>query len=44
MLPSVPDFAAACFGVLRAGCLVVPVNPLLKPARWPTTWATLMLE
>jgi long-chain acyl-CoA synthetase len=30
MLPNVPQFAAAYFGVLRAGAVVVPMNPLLK--------------
>ena len=29
-LPNVPEFAVAYFGVLKAGCVVVPVNPLLK--------------
>jgi long-chain acyl-CoA synthetase len=30
MLPNVPEFAAVYYGVLRAGCVVVPMNPLLK--------------
>ncbi|MCZ0997707.1 long-chain fatty acid--CoA ligase [Streptomyces mirabilis] len=30
MLPNVPEFAVAYFGVLRAGGIVVPMNPLLK--------------
>jgi len=30
MLPNVPQFAVCYFGVLRAGCVVVPMNPLLK--------------
>ena len=30
MLPNVPQFAAIYFGVLRAGGVVVPMNPLLK--------------
>jgi long-chain acyl-CoA synthetase len=30
MLPNVPQFAAVYFGVLRAGGVVVPMNPLLK--------------
>jgi long-chain acyl-CoA synthetase len=30
MLPNVPQFALAYYGVLRAGCVVVPMNPLLK--------------
>ncbi|MGW0765452.1 long-chain-fatty-acid--CoA ligase [Streptomyces sp. NPDC002676] len=30
MLPDVPEFAVAYFGVLRAGGIVVPMNPLLK--------------
>ncbi|MET7854389.1 long-chain fatty acid--CoA ligase [Streptomyces avermitilis] len=30
MLPNVPEFALVYFGVLRAGGIVVPMNPLLK--------------
>jgi long-chain acyl-CoA synthetase len=30
MLPNVPEFAVLYFGALRAGCVVVPMNPLLK--------------
>ncbi|WP_425827227.1 long-chain-fatty-acid--CoA ligase [Streptomyces fractus] len=30
VLPNVPDFAVAYYGVLRAGAVVVPMNPLLK--------------
>ena len=30
MLPNIPDFAAIYYGVLRAGGVVVPMNPLLK--------------
>ena len=30
MLPNVPAFPIAFYGVLRAGAVVVPVNPLLK--------------
>ncbi|WP_405136442.1 helix-turn-helix domain-containing protein [Nocardia sp. NBC_01388] len=30
MLPNVPHFAALYFGILRAGAVVVPMNPLLK--------------
>ncbi|GAA2828196.1 long-chain fatty acid--CoA ligase [Kribbella solani] len=30
MLPNVPEFAALAYGVLRAGCIVVPMNPLFK--------------
>jgi long-chain acyl-CoA synthetase len=30
MLPNVPEFAVCYFGVLRAGGVVVPMNPLLK--------------
>ncbi|MFB6776097.1 long-chain fatty acid--CoA ligase [Streptomyces sp. NPDC056352] len=30
MLPNTPEFALAYFGVLRAGGIVVPMNPLLK--------------
>jgi long-chain acyl-CoA synthetase len=30
MLPNVPQFAVVYYGVLRAGGVVVPVNPLLK--------------
>ncbi len=31
MLPNVPEFALAYYGVLRAGGVVVPMNPLLAP-------------
>jgi long-chain acyl-CoA synthetase len=30
MLPNVPQFALAYYGALRAGCIVVPMNVLLK--------------
>src|SRR5260370_574979 len=30
MLPNVPEFAVAYYGVLYAGGIVVPMNPLLK--------------
>jgi long-chain acyl-CoA synthetase len=30
MLPNTPQFAAAYYGALRAGCVVVPMNVLLK--------------
>ena len=30
MLPNVPEFAIAYYGVLRAGGVVVPMNVLLK--------------
>jgi long-chain acyl-CoA synthetase len=30
MLPNVPEFAVAYYGALRAGAVVVPMNPLLK--------------
>src|SRR3954449_8133754 len=30
MLPNVPYFAVVYYGVLRAGCVVVPMNVLLK--------------
>jgi long-chain acyl-CoA synthetase len=30
MLPNVPQFAVAYYGVLRTGGTVVPMNPLLK--------------
>ncbi|MHA6631541.1 long-chain-fatty-acid--CoA ligase [Pseudonocardia sichuanensis] len=30
MLPNVPQFAAVYYGALRAGAVVVPMNPLLK--------------
>src|SRR3954452_23766562 len=31
MLPNVPEFAVAYYGVLRAGAIVVPMNVMLKP-------------
>ena len=31
-LPNVPQFVVAYFGVLKAGCVVVPVNVLFKAA------------
>ncbi|MGW5670560.1 long-chain-fatty-acid--CoA ligase [Micromonospora sp. NPDC003776] len=31
MLPNVPEFAVGYYGILRAGAVVVPMNPLLKP-------------
>ncbi|MFV0457573.1 MAG: long-chain-fatty-acid--CoA ligase [Actinomycetales bacterium] len=30
MVPNIPEFAVAYYGVLRAGGVVVPMNPLLK--------------
>jgi long-chain acyl-CoA synthetase len=30
MLPNIPEFAVVYYGVLRAGGVVVPMNPLLK--------------
>ena len=30
MLPNVPEFAVLYYGILRAGAIVVPMNPLLK--------------
>ncbi|MQY15448.1 Long-chain-fatty-acid--CoA ligase [Streptomyces sp. RB5] len=30
LLPNIPHFAVAYYGVLRAGAVVVPMNPLLK--------------
>jgi long-chain acyl-CoA synthetase len=30
MLPNVPEFAVVYYGILRAGAVVVPMNPLLK--------------
>ena len=30
MLPNVPEFAVVYYGILRAGAIVVPMNPLLK--------------
>src|SRR5918994_6013328 len=30
MVPNVPEFAVIYYGILRAGGVVVPMNPLLK--------------
>ncbi len=30
MLPNMPDFVSLYYGILRAGAIVVPMNPLLK--------------
>ena len=30
MLPNIPEFAVQYYGILRAGAVVVPMNPLLK--------------
>ncbi|QLY32694.1 long-chain-fatty-acid--CoA ligase [Nocardia huaxiensis] len=30
MVPNVPEFVVLYYGILRAGCVVVPMNPLLK--------------
>ena len=30
MLPNIPEFPVLYYGVLRAGAVVVPMNPLLK--------------
>jgi long-chain acyl-CoA synthetase len=30
MLPNIPEFAVIYYGILRAGAVVVPMNPLLK--------------
>src|SRR5487761_1549585 len=29
-LPNLPEFVMACFGILKAGLVMVPLNPLLK--------------
>ncbi|WP_329541481.1 long-chain-fatty-acid--CoA ligase [Streptomyces sp. NBC_01358] len=55
MLPNVPHFAVVYYGALRAGAVVVPMNPLLKAdeigysagdcgARAVLTWGTSMPE
>ncbi|MGO8888700.1 MAG: AMP-binding protein [Streptosporangiaceae bacterium] len=43
MLPNVAEFAVIYYGVLRAGCAVVPMNPLLK-AREDHAMAELLPE
>lgn len=54
-LPNVPEFLVAYFGILKAGAVVVPMNPLLKSAevahqlgdsgaRAVITWATFAEE
>ena len=40
MMPNVPYFPAIYFGILRAGGVVVPMNVLLKAARWRSTSRT----
>ena len=37
MLPNVPEFAVLYYGILRAGAIVVPMNPLLKAREVDTT-------
>ena len=37
VLPNIAEFAAVYYGVLRAGAVVVPMNPLLKARESPTT-------
>jgi long-chain acyl-CoA synthetase len=32
MLPNLPEFVVAYFGILKAGGMVVPINPLYRPA------------
>ena len=32
-LPNIPQFVIAYFGILKAGCVVVPLNVLLTRAR-----------
>jgi long-chain acyl-CoA synthetase len=36
MLPNVPEFAVVYYAILRAGAVVVPMNPLLK--EWEVTY------
>jgi long-chain acyl-CoA synthetase len=33
-LPNVPEFLTAYFGILKAGLVMVPMNPLLTPREW----------
>lgn len=40
VLPNVPHFAVAYYGALRAGAVVVPMNPLLKSGRSATAPVT----
>ena len=40
MLPNVPQFAVAYYGILRAGAIVVPMNVLLKRREVASTSAT----
>ena len=37
MLPNVPQFPIICYGALRAGAIVVPMNPLLREREVSTT-------
>jgi long-chain acyl-CoA synthetase len=39
-LPNVPHFLTAYFGALKAGMVVLPLNPLLMRPSSNTTWAT----
>jgi long-chain acyl-CoA synthetase len=36
-LPNLPQFLFTYFGILKAGLVMVPLNPLLRAPRWPTT-------
>jgi len=36
-LPNIPHFAICYYGALRAGAVVVPLNPLLKARKSPIT-------
>jgi|tagenome__1003787_1003787.scaffolds.fasta_scaffold15408811_2 long-chain acyl-CoA synthetase len=40
-LPNVPEFVVSWFAILKAGLVMVPLNPRCsRHPRWSTTWPT----